>query len=49
MDIGHDPQPIKLFDGKILYPDRPIDYLNSLEIKHQIRVEEIAIDPIVTV
>ncbi|NHC36814.1 ABC transporter ATP-binding/substrate-binding protein [Scytonema millei] len=49
MDIGHDPQPIKLFDGKILYPDRPIDYLNSLEIKHQIRVEEVAIDPVVTV
>ena len=49
MDIGHDPQPIKLFDGKILYPDRPIEYLNSLEIKHQIRIEEIALDPVVTV
>ncbi len=44
LDIGHDSQPIQLFDGKIFDPDRPIDYLNSLEIKHPLRIEEIALD-----
>ena len=41
LDIGHDPQPIKLFDGKIFNPDDPIEYLNSLEIKHPLRITEI--------
>lgn len=44
LDIGHDSQPIQLFDGKIFDPDRPIAYLNSLEIKHPLRIEEIALD-----
>jgi nitrate/nitrite transport system ATP-binding protein len=47
VDIGHDPQPIQLFDGKIFNPDHPIEYLNSLEIKHPLRIEEIAIDSLV--
>jgi nitrate/nitrite transport system ATP-binding protein len=42
IDIGED-NPIHLFDGKTFNPSEPLDYLKSLEIKHQIRVEEIFI------
>ncbi|UKO96453.1 ABC transporter ATP-binding/substrate-binding protein [Nostoc sp. UHCC 0870] len=42
LDIGED-NPIHLFDGKTFNPSEPLDYLKSLEIKHQIRVEEIFI------
>ncbi|MBF2065668.1 MAG: ABC transporter substrate-binding protein [Calothrix sp. C42_A2020_038] len=41
-DIGWD-NPIHLFDGKVFNPSEPIEYLNSLEIKRQIRVEEVFI------
>lgn len=44
LDTGHDPQPIKLFDGKIFDPNEPVDYLNSLEIKYPLRIEEVSID-----
>ncbi|MBD2362931.1 ABC transporter substrate-binding protein [Anabaena minutissima FACHB-250] len=42
LDIGED-NPIHLFDSKTFNPSEPLDYLKSLEIKHQIRVEEIFI------
>ncbi|MBD2353400.1 ABC transporter substrate-binding protein [Tolypothrix sp. FACHB-123] len=40
LDIGQD-DPIHLFDGKIFNPSEPLEYLNSLEIKRQVRVEEV--------
>jgi nitrate/nitrite transport system ATP-binding protein len=46
VDIGHDREPIRLFDGTVFNPDDPLDYLNSLEIKRQIRVEEVDIDAV---
>ncbi|AFY50099.1 nitrate transport ATP-binding subunits C and D [Nostoc sp. PCC 7524] len=42
LDIGED-NPIHLFDSKTFNPSEPLDYLKSLEIKHQIRIEEIFI------
>jgi nitrate/nitrite transport system ATP-binding protein len=47
-DIGHDRGPIRMFDGTLFHPDDPLEYLNSLEIKRQIRIEEIDIDSFVT-
>jgi nitrate/nitrite transport system ATP-binding protein len=47
-DIGHDRGPIHMFDGTVFDPDDPMEYLNSLKIKRQIRVEEIDIDSFVT-
>jgi nitrate/nitrite transport system ATP-binding protein len=43
-DIGRDRGSIQLFDGSVFDPDDPIGYLNSLEIKRQVRIEEIDID-----
>jgi len=45
-DFGRDRDPIQLFDGTLFDPDNPIAYLNSLEIKREIRVEEIDIDAV---
>ncbi|MFM7406364.1 MAG: nitrate ABC transporter ATP-binding protein [Cuspidothrix sp.] len=42
LDIGRE-ESIQLFDGKIFNPSEPIEYLNSLEIKRQLRVEEVFI------
>ncbi|MBD2197164.1 MULTISPECIES: ABC transporter ATP-binding/substrate-binding protein [Calothrix] len=42
LDIGQD-DPIHLFDGKVFNPSEPLEYLNSLEIKRRIRVEEVFI------
>jgi nitrate/nitrite transport system ATP-binding protein len=42
LDIGQD-DPIHLFDGKVFNPSEPIEYLNSLEIKRPIRIEEVFI------
>ncbi|MBF1989087.1 nitrate ABC transporter ATP-binding protein [Fischerella thermalis] len=42
LDIGED-DPIHLFDGKVFNPSKPLEYLQSLEIKRQIRVEEVFI------
>jgi nitrate/nitrite transport system ATP-binding protein len=47
-DIGHDRGPIRMFDGTVFDPDDPLEYLNSLEIKRPIRVEEVDIDSFVT-
>ncbi|MFB8789614.1 MAG: nitrate ABC transporter ATP-binding protein [Potamolinea sp.] len=46
LDTGHDRGSIKLFDGTVFNPDDPIEYLKSLEIKRQIRIEEVDIDPV---
>lgn len=35
---------MKLLDGKIFNPDDPIDYLNNVKIKRNIRIEEILIE-----
>ncbi|HBB35320.1 MAG TPA: bacitracin ABC transporter ATP-binding protein [Cyanobacteria bacterium UBA8803] len=48
MDIGHDRGPIRMFDGTVFDPDDPLEYLNSLEIKRQIRIVEIDIDAVAT-
>jgi nitrate/nitrite transport system ATP-binding protein len=48
VDIGHDRGPIQMFDGTVFNPDDPLEYLNNLEIKRQIRVEEIDIDAVAT-
>ncbi len=37
---------VKLFDGLVFNPDDPMSYLASLKISHEVRVEEIAIDPV---
>ncbi len=42
LDIGRD-TPIWLFDGKVFNPSEPIEYLNSLEIKHPINIQEVII------
>ncbi|MBE9049334.1 ABC transporter substrate-binding protein [Nostocales cyanobacterium LEGE 11386] len=42
LDIGWD-DPIHLFDGKVFNSSEPIEYLKSLEIKRQIRIEEVLI------
>ncbi|OUL34525.1 nitrate ABC transporter ATP-binding protein [Nostoc sp. 106C] len=42
LDIGQ-ADPIHLFDGKVFNPSEPIEYLKSLEIKRQIRIEEVFI------
>lgn len=43
-DSEPDRKPFELFDGAIFNPDDPIGYLNSLEIRREIRIEEIIID-----
>jgi nitrate/nitrite transport system ATP-binding protein len=47
-DTGRDRTPIQLFDGTVFNPDEPIQYLNSLSIKREIRIEEIVIDSMVS-
>ncbi len=42
LDIGWD-DPIHLFDGKVFNASEPIEYLNSLDIKRHIRIEEVLI------
>jgi nitrate/nitrite transport system ATP-binding protein len=42
LDIGRE-ETIQLFDGKMFNPSEPIEYLKSLEIKRQLRVEEVFI------
>lgn len=41
-----DRESVKLFDGLVFNPDDPMSYLASLKISREIRVEEIAIDPV---
>ncbi|MBD2459651.1 ABC transporter substrate-binding protein [Oscillatoria sp. FACHB-1407] len=46
-DTGRDRTPIQLFDGTVFNPDEPIQYLNNLSIKREVRIEEIVIDSVV--
>ncbi len=43
-DTGRDRRPIQFADGTVFNPDDPVQYLNSLQIKQAIRVEEVALD-----
>lgn len=43
-DIEPNRSAVKFADGTVFNPDDPIGYLNSLEIKRDIRIEEISID-----
>jgi nitrate/nitrite transport system ATP-binding protein len=43
-DQGPDSHPITLFDGKVFNPNDPIGYLNDLEIRQAIDVQEVLID-----
>jgi nitrate/nitrite transport system ATP-binding protein len=47
-DSVDDHESVKLFDGLVFNPDDPMSYLASLEISHEIRVEEIAIEEVST-
>ncbi|MBE9005986.1 ABC transporter substrate-binding protein [Fortiea sp. LEGE XX443] len=42
LDTGYD-DPIHLFDGKTFNPSEPLEYLKGLEIKRDIRIEEVFI------
>jgi nitrate/nitrite transport system ATP-binding protein len=44
LDVGRDRRPIVLGDGTVFNPDDPIHYLNSLEIKRDIKVVEVSLD-----
>jgi len=44
LDVGRDRRPIVLGDGTVFNPDDPIHYLNSLEIKRDIKVVEVPLD-----
>lgn len=37
----------KLFDGSVFNPDNPLEYLQKLAIKREIKVEEIPLEPLV--
>jgi nitrate/nitrite transport system ATP-binding protein len=38
----------KLFDGSVFNPDNPIEYLQKLEIKREIKIEEVQLDLVAT-
>ncbi|KAF3887547.1 MULTISPECIES: nitrate ABC transporter ATP-binding protein [Nostocales] len=42
LDIGRD-TPLELFDGRVFNSSEPIEYLDSLDIKRQLRIEEVFI------
>jgi len=42
--VAYQRQPIQLFDGIPLNGEDPLAYLNSLAIKHDIYVAEVALD-----
>ncbi len=39
---------VQLFDGKVFNPNDPMAYLESFEIRRDIRVEEVPIDPVLS-
>jgi nitrate/nitrite transport system ATP-binding protein len=43
-DAEPDRNSITLFDGVVFNPDDPIEYLHKLDIRRDIRVEEILVD-----
>ncbi|MFS8816144.1 bacitracin ABC transporter ATP-binding protein, partial [Synechococcus sp. R60.4] len=44
LDVSYQRQPIQLFDGIPFNGEDPLAYLNSLAIKHDIYVAEVALD-----
>jgi nitrate/nitrite transport system ATP-binding protein len=44
LDTEPDRDPFALFDGRVFDPNHPLDYLNSFDIRRDIRVEEIILD-----
>ncbi len=48
VDTEPDRGPIHFADGSVFNPDDPINYLNNLKIKREIRIEEILIDSLAT-
>jgi nitrate/nitrite transport system ATP-binding protein len=44
LDMGHDPQPIRLFDDSVFDPNSPLEYLQNLKIKQPIHIAEIPLD-----
>lgn len=42
LDIGRDPRTM-IFDGIVFDPEEPIKYLNSLEIKQPLRIQEVCL------
>ena len=44
LDIEPDRGPIHFSDGSVFNPDDPINYLKSLKIKRDIRIEEVVLD-----
>ncbi|MGF1569106.1 MAG: nitrate ABC transporter ATP-binding protein [Nodosilinea sp.] len=47
IDIGRDRRPIQLFDGVPFDPDHPLDYLDQLAIKREVRVVEVPLEELV--
>jgi nitrate/nitrite transport system ATP-binding protein len=47
LDIGRDRMPVQMFDGSVFDPDDPIEYLRSLTIAREIRIEEVPLDLLV--
>lgn len=47
-DLSYSRGPIHLFDGTTFTADAPVDYLNSLSIKHDIYMAEVALETPVT-
>ncbi|WP_341730795.1 nitrate ABC transporter ATP-binding protein [Microcoleus sp. EPA2] len=45
-DVGRDRRSIELFDGSVFNLDDPIEYLENVKIKRNVRIEEILIEPI---
>ena len=45
-EVSLDRKPITMFDGSVFDPDNPIDYLDALTIKRNIRIAEIRVDEI---
>ncbi|USR89393.1 nitrate ABC transporter ATP-binding protein [Phormidium yuhuli AB48] len=45
MDLGRDRNPVILFDGAIFNPDDPIHYLEQLQIKTNLMVTEVDLNP----
>ncbi|WP_341735989.1 nitrate ABC transporter ATP-binding protein [Microcoleus sp. CAWBG640] len=45
-DVGRDRRSIELFDGSVFNLDDPIEYLENVKIKRNVRIEEILIEPV---
>jgi nitrate/nitrite transport system ATP-binding protein len=44
LDVEPNRGPVTFADGSVFNPDDPIGYLNKLDIKHNVRIEEVDID-----